>query len=70
MRIDWFTVIAQLERQGVTQRSQADLLGVSRGTIAYWKSGGEPKFHAGIVLLHLYNNHVTTEYLPLTAPTT
>lgn len=54
MRVHWFRVITDLQHEGVTIRSQAHELGVSPGTVAYWKAGGEPGWHNGHRLLNLY----------------
>lgn len=35
--MDWFKVITELERGGVSQRRIAEALGVSVGLIPYWK---------------------------------
>jgi hypothetical protein len=56
MRIAWFHVISELEQSGITLRSQAEVAEVSLGTIYYWKSGGEPKYRNGEMLLNLYAN--------------
>lgn len=61
MRVDWFTVVAELEQRGVTMRSQAVSAEVSLGTIYYWKSGGEPKYRNGQLLLDLYMHQVGKE---------
>lgn len=61
MRVDWFTVVAELEQRGVTMRSQAISAEVSLGTIYYWKSGGEPKYRNGQLLLDLYMHQVGKE---------
>lgn len=61
LRVDWFTVVADLERIGVTMRSQAISAEVSLGTIYYWKAGGEPKYRNGQLLLDLYMHQVGKE---------
>ena len=61
MQVRWFQVIEDLERVGVSLRSQALTAGVSLGTIYYWKSGGEPKYRNGHRLLDLYMLQVGNE---------
>jgi hypothetical protein len=61
LQIDWPTVIDDLERAGVSLRSQAVTVEVSLGTIYYWRSGGEPKYRNGRMLLNLYERHVGNE---------
>jgi hypothetical protein len=70
MRVDWFQVITQLEAQGVTLRSQATICGVAPGTVYYWKTGGEPKYRNGAMLLDLYAGAVSTGYPTVTSPST
>lgn len=62
MRISWFHVISGLEGNGLTLRSQATELGVSLGTVYYWKSGGEPRWTHGNMLLNLYATRVSSEF--------
>ena len=54
IRIDWFTVIVELEREHVSIAEQAKHCSVARGTVSYWKAGGEPKHSDGQHLLGLY----------------
>lgn len=57
-RIDWFRVIADLNRAGYSTRGFADSLGIARTTIQGWKSGAEPKHADGERLLSWWS-HVT-----------
>lgn len=50
-RIDWFRVIADLNRAGYSTRGFADSLGIARTTIEGWKAGAEPKHADGEKLL-------------------
>ncbi|WP_020163778.1 hypothetical protein [Methyloversatilis discipulorum] len=50
-RIDWFRVIADLNRAGYSTRGFADSLGIARTTIEGWKAGSEPKHADGEKLL-------------------
>ena len=54
MRIDWFRLITELERNGVTLRAQSSAVGVALGTVYGWKSGSEPKYYHGQILINLY----------------
>jgi lambda repressor-like predicted transcriptional regulator len=69
-RVAWFRVIADLEQRGITLRSQADIAGVSLGTIYYWKTGGEPKYLNGERLLGAYTEFLGIEPPRLTMPST
>lgn len=62
--IDWFRVISDLERSGLTLRSQADAVRVSAATVHYWKSGGEPRYSHGQIMVSLYIAR-TNQPLPL-----
>lgn len=57
-RIDWFRVMADLNRAGCSTRAFADSLGIARTTIQGWKSGAEPKHADGERLLSWWS-HVT-----------
>lgn len=57
-RIDWFRVMADLNRAGYSTRAFADSLGIARTTIQGWKSGAEPKHADGERLLSWWS-HVT-----------
>lgn len=50
-RVDWFRVIADLNRAGYSTRGFADSLGIARTTIEGWKAGSEPKHADGEKLL-------------------
>jgi len=62
VKISWFHVITRLEAQGVTLRSQAEAADVALGTVYYWKSGGEPRWTHGNILLNLYATRVSSEF--------
>lgn len=61
MRVNWFKVIDDLERCGVSLRSQAVQIEVSLGSVYYWKNGGEPRYSHGSKLLDLYMRQVGNE---------
>lgn len=52
--VDWFRVIADLGRHGMSYRAMADAIGVSKSTVMGWVSGAEPRFSDGELLLALW----------------
>ena len=55
MKVDWFRLIVDLEREGFTLRYQSEAVHVSPATIHYWKCGsGEPRYSHGCRLIELY----------------
>lgn len=54
LRVDWFRLIADLNRAGHSTRRFADILGIPRTTIEGWKSGAEPKHADGERLIALW----------------
>jgi hypothetical protein len=67
MRIDWFRVLADLERLGMNNRSIARHLGIPKSTIAYWKAGNDPRHSDGEHLIELWCEtvHKPREGLPI-----
>jgi hypothetical protein len=61
LKVNWFSVIDELEERGVSMRSMAIHSQVSLGTIYYWRAGGEPKYRNGHMLLDLYMRQVGKE---------
>lgn len=58
-RVDWFRVIADLQRAGMPHAQIAKEVDVSRPTIINWQSGiTEPKFSKGTKLLGVYRSVV------------
>ena len=55
MVIDWFRVIAEIERAGIPDAEQAKRIGVPRSTLRGWKGGSEPLYKHGEALLTLYS---------------
>ncbi|UWX04609.1 hypothetical protein H1235_07960 [Pseudoxanthomonas sp. NC8] len=53
-RIDWFRVLADLQRAGVPMQSLSRLLHIPYSTIAGWRQGSEPKFIDGERLLQAW----------------
>lgn len=65
VRVDWFAVITELERERISIAELAKRCVVSRGTISYWKSGGEPKHSDGQSLLLLYAETLPGRAVPV-----
>lgn len=53
-RVDWFRLLDDLSRRGVSMGGVADYIGVPRSTIVGWKQGAEPKYRDGELLLDLW----------------
>ena len=57
MSVDWFRVISDLQRSGLTYKQQAKEVGInSAGTIYYWKCGNQPPHDKGEKLLDVYRS--------------
>ena len=41
--IDWFNVLTDIKRHGISMYALSDHIDISRTTLIYYKSGGEPK---------------------------
>ncbi|MDJ6849813.1 helix-turn-helix domain-containing protein [Salmonella enterica] len=54
---DWFAIISDLERTGMTQREIAGCLGVSKSTVNSWKQYNEPRYRNGAALLEIWQKH-------------
>ena len=58
-RVDWFRVIADLQRAGMPHAQIAKEVDVSRMTISNWQVGiTEPKYPKGAPLLMVYRSVV------------
>jgi hypothetical protein len=53
-RTDWFTVLADLNRAGVSNIEAGRRIGVATTTVHGWKSGSEPSHADGTALLELW----------------
>ncbi|EBY6473968.1 hypothetical protein EU408_11970 [Salmonella enterica subsp. enterica] len=53
-RLDWFRVITEITRSGVSMQSLAEELDVSRPTLLNWKQGAEPRHCDGENLIELW----------------
>lgn len=56
---DWFRVISDLERTGMTQREIAGCIGVANSTVNSWKQYNEPRYCNGVALLTLWHKCTT-----------
>lgn len=70
-QIEWFRVISDLERSGMTQAQIGAAVGRSQNSINQYKSAGlEPRFHIGMLLLGLwFERTVVGTPIPMTART-
>ncbi|EHL2774493.1 helix-turn-helix domain-containing protein [Salmonella enterica subsp. enterica serovar Hvittingfoss] len=55
---DWFAIISDLERTGMTQREIAGCLGVSKSTVNSWKQYNEPRYRNGAALLAIWQHRI------------
>lgn len=55
LRIDWFRTVTDLQQAGVPLRVQASLTDCGIATVYGWKSGSEPRYRDGYVLIELYH---------------
>lgn len=51
---DWFAVITEINRLGITHRDIADQIGIPKTTIIDWKQGAEPRHADGEVLIDFW----------------
>ncbi|WP_158785130.1 hypothetical protein [Pantoea sp. BAV 3049] len=54
MQVDWFRVITDLERAGMTQQAIARHLVAAKSSVIYWKQGSEPRYCDGERLIRLW----------------
>ncbi len=60
---DWFQIIRQLMKAGVSMRKIATICGKScAGVVQHWCEGGEPKDTDARVVLALYKRHCPEAY--------
>lgn len=50
-RVDWFRILIDLERAGLTQQEVADVTGIPRSTLKAYKDATEPSYFNGEVLI-------------------
>ncbi|ADZ41840.1 TPA: transcriptional regulator [Yersinia enterocolitica] len=54
MQIDWFQVITDVERSGMTQQQIAKGIHVAKATLFGWKQGSNPRYDDGEALIRLW----------------
>lgn len=54
---DWFRLIADLDRVGVSNKAVAEKVGVAPSSLAAWKRGSEPLHSHGESLKALHAQH-------------
>ncbi|WP_291973255.1 helix-turn-helix transcriptional regulator [Candidatus Symbiopectobacterium sp.] len=54
MQIDWFNVIIDIERAGMTQQQIAQTVHVSKSALYGWKAGAVPRYDDGEALIRLW----------------
>lgn len=67
-RVDWFAVLIDLNRKGLTTVGIAQTIGTPRSTVLGWKQGGEPNHADGerLVALWLRMTEQPRDRLPMT----
>lgn len=56
-REDWFRLLTDLQRAGISHAKVAVILDVSLGTLDGWKRGSEPRHCTGEALKALHAEH-------------
>lgn len=63
-RRDWFRIVRDLMKAGVSMRKIATICGKScAGVVQHWTEGGEPKDTDARVVLELYKRHCPDAYV-------
>lgn len=57
---DWFEIITQLERTGLSLKNIGDVVGRNPATIFRYKMGIEPRHCVGEMILHLFQSRCGT----------
>ena len=65
-RIDWFSILIDLQLRGYTNARVARRLGVAKNTVHGWKMGSHPAHALGEALLALHEEVMA--HLPLLPP--
>ena len=65
-RIDWFSILIDLQLRGYTNARVARRLGVAKNTVHGWKMGAHPAHALGEALLALHEEVIA--HLPLLPP--
>lgn len=67
MRVDWFRLLADLEREGFSNLSVAEQIDVPRSSLSTYKDGSEPSHVVGEKLIVFWRSCTTRsrEELPM-----
>lgn len=57
-KINWFVIISDLKRAGISGREIARRLDVSVSTVVMWKQGSSPSYEKGAELLNMWEGIV------------
>lgn len=55
-KIDWFMIISDLKKAGVSGREIARRLNVSVSTVVMWKNGASPRYEKGVKLMQMWES--------------
>lgn len=62
--VNWFRIIVDLERAGLTDTEIAKRIGCHKGNISKYKGGTEPLHNTGEKLRHLHHVHCLSVQAP------
>ncbi len=62
-RRDWFVILRDLMKAGVSMAQVARQCGREKGSVMHWSNGGEPRESDARIVLALYAAHCPTKYL-------
>lgn len=67
---DWFTVISDLRKRGMTAQAVADSIESAKSTVLGWKTGAQPKHSDGerLIALWMRMTDQTRDQLPTVKP--
>lgn len=55
-KIDWFAIISDLKKAGISGREIARQLDVSVSTVVMWKNGSSPSYEKGVKLMQMWES--------------
>ena len=56
VKIDWFLIISDLKKAGISGREIARRLNVSVSTVVMWKNGSSPSYEKGVMLMKMWDS--------------
>jgi len=56
VKIDWFLIISDLKKAGISGREIARRLNVSVSTVVMWKNGSSPSYEKGVALMKMWES--------------